>query len=162
MPPEIGLCYKSLADYWTSKDVLDVIKKHEKYLIINIGNEVGDDQVTNDQFRTGYENVVMQMRNAGIHTPFVIDAAEWGKNLDMLVATGQNIINSDPDHNIIFSVHMYWAISEGADAAFITNKLMESVNAGLPLIVGEFTAIFTRSIICDLDCDYNTIITSLQ
>jgi mannan endo-1,4-beta-mannosidase len=153
---------QNLVDYWTSSDVVKIIQKHEKYLIINIGNEVGNEQVTNDQFKTGYKSAVSQMRNAGIHVPLVIDAAEWGKNLDMLVSTGQDIIDNDPDHNLIFSVHMYWAVSEGADSTFITNKLKSAVDANLPLIVGEFTYEFTVDLKCNLICDYQTIIKDCQ
>jgi mannan endo-1,4-beta-mannosidase len=147
-----------MVDYWVSPEVVSVVKKHEKYLIINIGNEIGNEQVTNDQFKSGYITAVNRIRDAGIHTPLVIDAAEWGKNLDMLVSTGQELLNADPDHNLIFSVHMYWAISDGADAAYILNKLKESVDAGIPLIVGEFTYKFNTGTVCDNDCDYQSIL----
>lgn len=147
-----------MVDYWVSPEVVSVVKKHEKYLIINIGNEIGNELVTNEQFKSGYITAVNRIRAAGIHTPLVIDAAEWGKNLDMLVSTGQEIINADPDHNVIFSVHMYWAISDGADAAYILNKLKESVDANIPLIVGEFTYKFNLGTVCEYDCDYQSIL----
>ena len=153
---------QNLVNYWISPDVLSVIKKHEKYLIINIGNEVGSDQITNDQFTSGYSSVVLQMRNAGIHVPLVIDAATWGKNLDQLVATGQAIIANDPDHNLIFSVHMYWAISDGADSTYITDELLSSVNANIPLIVGEFSYKFAVDSTCDYTTNYQIILKDCQ
>ena len=50
------------------------------------------------------------MRNANIHTPLVIDAPDFGKNLDVLNASAQTLLDADPDHNLIFSVHLYWGI----------------------------------------------------
>ena len=53
-----------LVDYWTSPEVVEVLKKHEEYLIINIGNEVGA-QVSESDFKTGYETAIKRMREAG-------------------------------------------------------------------------------------------------
>lgn len=152
----------SVVQYWLRQDVIDIVKKHEKYLLVNIANECGDDQVSNDQFTAGYEAAVAQLRAAGIHTPLVIDAADWGKNLEMLVATGAYLIDKDPDKNLLFSVHMYWAISDGADAAFITNQLQAAVDANLPFIIGEFAAKFNQDVQCVIECDYKTIIQQCQ
>jgi len=87
--------------------VLEVLKKHQEYLIINIGNEVGA-QVSESEFKTGYEAAVKRMREAGIHVPLMIDGSDWGKNIDILQATGPYLINADPDKNLLFSVHMWW------------------------------------------------------
>ena len=66
-------------NYWRRPDVLQVIKKHEKYLLINIANEAGNHDVTEDQFRTEYKNAVDSLRAAGIKVPLIIDAAGWGR-----------------------------------------------------------------------------------
>ena len=153
---------QQLVDFWTSPDVLAVVKKHEKYFLLNIGNEVGDETVTDDQFKAGYESAINQIRNAGIKCPLVIDASDWGKNLAQLRNTGSYLINKDPEHNLLFSVHMYWAISDGADAQYIKNELQTSVNQNLPFIVGEFTYKFQREAGCDYETDYQTIIQVCQ
>ncbi len=152
----------TVVNYWLRQDVINVVKKHEKYLLVNIANECGDDQVTNDQFKSGYETAVAQLRAAGIHTPLVIDAADWGKNLEMLVATGSYLINKDPDKNLLFSVHTYWAIADGADEAFITGQFQAAVAANLPFIVGEYAAKFNQNVQCVIECDYKTIIKRCQ
>ncbi len=145
-------------DYWTSPEIAAVVKKHERYFLLNIANECGDETVTDDQFKTGYETAINKIRNAGIKCPLVIDASDWGKNLAQLRTTGSYIINADPEHNILFSVHLYWAISDGADEAYITTEFQQSVNIGLPFIVGEFTYKFNREGGCDYEADYKTII----
>jgi hypothetical protein len=130
---------QELVDYWVQPGVVELIQKHQDYLLVNIGNEVGDDKVKQDQFSSGYKNAVKRMRRAGIHTPLVIDAPDWGKNLDVLNATADKLIQADTDKNLIFSVHLYWSISGGADAGFIQSKLNAAVAHGYPLIVGEFS-----------------------
>ncbi|TAL67494.1 MAG: T9SS type A sorting domain-containing protein [Bacteroidetes bacterium] len=145
-------------NYWISPAVLNVVKKHEKYLLLNIANECGDDQVNDEMFKAGYEDAVNQIRAAGIKCPLVIDGSDWGKNLGQLRNTGQYLLNADSEHNLLFSVHMYWAVSDGANAAYITNEIQQSVNIELPFIIGEFSDKFNRDKGCNYETDYNTII----
>jgi mannan endo-1,4-beta-mannosidase len=128
-----------LVAYWTQQPIVNIIKKHQNYLLVNIGNEVGDENVSDAQFLAGYTGAVQQMRQAGIHTPLVIDAPDWGKKLTTLTATAASLLAADPDHNLIFSAHLYWGIANGANAQFIRTALADAVAANYPLIVGEFS-----------------------
>ena len=125
----------SLVNYWTRWDVVNVIKKHEQNILVNIGNEVGNGNVSNTTFRDGYKQAITKMRAAGIRTPLIIDATTWGQNIDQLQAVGPTLIAHDPSHNIMLSVHMWWV---DGSAAHINNELAQSVQLNLPLIVGEF------------------------
>lgn len=129
-----------LVAYWTQPAVVKIIKKHQAYLLVNIGGEVGD-RVSDTEFIQGYTRAIKTMRSAGIQTPLVIDASEWGKKLDILDATFARLIAADPHHNLLFSVHIYWPIAGGADAKFIRSRLQKSVALGYPLLVGEFSAV---------------------
>jgi mannan endo-1,4-beta-mannosidase len=152
-----------LADYWTRNDVLQVIFDAGGNLLVNIGNEVGDDTVGVNDFIDAYTPVIRKMRNAGIRTPLVIDAPDFGKNIDVFTDGGAaGLLDVDP--NLIFSVHTYWGISDGANAAFIESKFDDAVNAGYALIVGEFSkwgAFNATGSVCEGDgeCAYNTIMT---
>jgi hypothetical protein len=128
-----------LVDYWVQPEVVDIIQKHQAYLLLNIGNEVGDEKVTQSKFISGYKDAVKRMRKAGIHNPLVIDALDWGKDLEILNVTADKLTLPDPDKNLIFSVHLFWPKSSGVDADFIQSKLQEAVDHGYPLIVGEFS-----------------------
>lgn len=149
-------------DYWKRPDVIAVIKKHEKYLIINIANECGEYEVTDEMFKAGYESALTQLRTAGIHTPLVIDAADWGKNLAQLVRVGPYLMSKDPDKNVMFSVHTYWDKADGGDANFITTQFQAAVDAGMPLMVGEFAGLFNRGGACTYEADHETIIQRAQ
>mgnify|MGYP001271408551 CR=1 FL=1 len=132
-------------DYWTRDDIVEVIKKHQEYLLINIANECGDANVSFSDFRDKYTAAVKQMREAGIHVPLIIDGTDWGKNIDVLQSEGPALIAADPDHNLMFSVHMWWPQMWGYSEQTVINEIAESVNMELPLIVGEFGALWEES-----------------
>jgi mannan endo-1,4-beta-mannosidase len=128
-----------LVRYWTQPAVASIIRKHRSTLLVNIGNEVGDASVSQADFLAGVSDAVLRLRAAGIHAPLVIDAPDWGKDLGMLNRTADTLIAADPEGNLMFSVHLYWSLSCGADAAFIRSNLEQAVNLGYPLVVGEFS-----------------------
>lgn len=128
-----------LVSYWTRPQIVEIIAARQNTLLVNIGNEVGDDTIGSGQFIDGYRKAVQALRCAGIHTPLVIDAPDFGKNLDVLNAAAATLLDADPERNLIFSVHLYWGIADGADAQFISTKLNEAVALNYPLIVGEFS-----------------------
>lgn len=154
---------QELVDYWSQPAFVKLIQKHQEYLLVNIGNEVGD-EVSEAQFLAGYTNAIQAMRAAGIHTPLVIDGSDWGKSLDRLDATASTLLNTDPDNNLLFSVHLYWPKFGGADANFIRSKLQNSVSLAYPLIVGEFSSFGAwageKASICSPagEIDYQTIL----
>lgn len=134
----------TLVNYWIRPDVVNVIKKHQDYLLVNIGNEVGQD-VAEATFKADYESAVKKMREAGIHVPLVIDASSYGQSIDMLQACGPYLISADPDKNLMFSVHMWWPYMWGHTDQQVIDELAQSVNMNLPLIVGEFGHIWDET-----------------
>lgn len=151
-----------LGNYWTRNDVLGVIFKHSAHLLVNIGNEVGDDGVDANAWVSAYTPVIRKMRNAGIRTPLVIDAPDFGKSLEVIVDGAGPLL--DVDANLIFSVHPYWPKNNGATPAFIENQFTAAQNAGIALVLGEFSqwgAFNGDNSICigNGECDYLTIMT---
>ena len=130
---------QKLVDYWVQPEVVSLLQKHQAYLLLNIGNGIGDDKVSQAKFTSGYNDAVKRLRDASIHVPLVIDATDSGKDLSILSATADRLIQADPDKNLIFSVHPYWPKLAGNDANSIQSKLQAAVALGYPLIVGEFS-----------------------
>jgi mannan endo-1,4-beta-mannosidase len=89
-------------DFWIQKDVVAVIEKYQKYLLLNIANEAGTDTVSQQNFASTYGRLVKKMRSAGIRVPLIIDAANWGRNESYLLTNVKEILAADPLHNIIF------------------------------------------------------------
>jgi mannan endo-1,4-beta-mannosidase len=124
----------TVVDYWMQPDVLAVLEKHEAYLLLNIANEAGA-TVSQADFESTYTTAIARLRGAGLLLPLVIDGPGWGQDIDMLQATGPTLLERDPERNLLFSVHMWWADASGAR---VIAELQESVDMELPLIVGEF------------------------
>ncbi len=133
-----GADLQAVVDYWSRPDIVNVIKKHEEYLLLNIANEAGDASISADNFRTTYQAHVSQLRNAGIHVPLIIDGVDWGKNIDIEQSEGPALIQADPDHNLMFSVHMWWPYMWGYTDQRVIDEINQSVAMNLPLIIGEF------------------------
>ncbi len=140
-------------DYWTRPEVVDVLKKHEAYLLVNIANEAGDKDVTQQQFREQYQIAIRRIRETGLRSPLVIDASNWGQDIDILQSTGPSLLEADSLDNLLFSVHMWWPASDGSRKR-IKKEIKESVKMELPLIVGEFAPMAVK---CAEYIDYKTI-----
>ena len=123
-----------VVDYWTLPETVALIRKHEKYLLVNIANEAGQD-VPDDVFRDKYIEIIRRMRRAGIRVPLVVDASGWGRDYEQVLAVGPEIVAGDSLQNTIMSVH--WWHSDN-NASRITSALERSVELNLPFIVGEF------------------------
>ncbi|GAO31698.1 cellulase family glycosylhydrolase [Geofilum rubicundum] len=148
----------SLVDYWTRPDVVEVLKKHEEYLLLNIANECGGHEIKSDQFLQGYKKAIDRLRAVGLQCPLVIDASGWGQDLDILLETGPELLQHDPEHNLIFSVHMWWPAEDGSKQRII-HGIEQSVALNLPLIVGEFAPM---GVGCARSIDHITIMEQCQ
>jgi peptidoglycan/xylan/chitin deacetylase (PgdA/CDA1 family) len=129
--------FKDLTAYWTDPQTVKLIKKHEKYLFINYGNEIGDWQVVADDYTARYSSAVKAMRKAGIHVPIIIDAGKCGQDMNSYYACAEDISNADPDKNVIMSIHMWWTDN---NPGRIQDAIMTASYVKVPMIVGEFAA----------------------
>lgn len=136
-------------DYWLSEEMMQVIANHQQYLIINVGNEPGDEVVPAEDFFLAYNTIVTKMRAAGIRIPIMIDADMWGQSEKNLLEVGPRLLQADPEHNLLFSIHMWWPSElhnpETTGYATVEDRvrgvLKASVDKKLPLVVGEFAPV---------------------
>jgi len=130
--------------WWIGSDMKPMLMKYQKSIIINIANEPDDGTADVSTYTAANKNAVSKLRNAGLSCPLMIDAPGWGKDPEYFVAQGKSLINADPIHNLIFSVHTYWptrgAYGNYSDAQ-ITTYLSNLGNSGLPITLGEIAAI---------------------
>jgi mannan endo-1,4-beta-mannosidase len=128
---------QSLLDYWKRPDVIQVMEKYKKWVLLNIGNEVGP-KTSNEDFFGYYQDAIAQLREAGYKMPLIIDAADWGKDEENITSNWQKLMNLDPQKNLMFSVHLYWKenIAEELKTR-LDNLLNKVVNENIPLFFGE-------------------------
>jgi mannan endo-1,4-beta-mannosidase len=120
-------------DYWTS--VKSALDGQENYVVINIGNEPwGNTNYTG--WTAATKNAVIRMRGAGFHHALMVDAPNWGQDwTGTMQSNAASVFASDADRNTIFSIHMYGVYDTAAE---VQNYLNFFVNAGLPVVIGEF------------------------
>jgi mannan endo-1,4-beta-mannosidase len=124
--------------WWTQAPVVAVIKKHEKWMLLNIANESGDNNVSDSTFQSTYTSAITSLRNAGITVPLVIDGSGWGQKVEQLLTVAPALLAADPQKNVIFSWHEYTGGSQ--ENARITTSLEKSKTLGIVLINGEFAS----------------------
>jgi len=137
-----------LVDYWLEPGRADYLREFEDKIMLNIANEWGNSSTV---WRDAYKTAVTRLRNADINALIVIDAGgNCGQNPSAIQNYGQDIIDHDPQHNILFSQHMYafWRDNPNAPDIGTWNghapyaiqpELEDIVNQNLPLIIGEFS-----------------------
>lgn len=121
-----------IVEYWTSDDAVALIKRFEKHLIVNIANEASAS--SGSAFRSEYSAIVRAMREAGIHVPLMIDGSRCGRDYEVLLSQGKALLDADPDHNLIFSAHLYDPMSSSA----LGSLYEDFADAKLAFVVGEF------------------------
>jgi mannan endo-1,4-beta-mannosidase len=123
-----------LAQYYVD-DLSEVLEDFEPYLLVNIANEWGDYQSSAESWVQAYRQAISVLRDAGLNHTLVIDANDYGQRGRTIVDSGQQLLEFDPQHNILFSTHMYQAYE---NQQLILDVIRGAQNARLPLIVGEF------------------------
>lgn len=121
-------------DFWKRSDVISVMNKHKKWVLLNIANEAGNGSVTDDQFKTKYKDAITQLRNAGYTIPLIIDAANWGQNETQIINTWSEIFTHDPLKRVMFSVHTYWTSNQ---TARLDNLCTQVTTQNIPFVIGE-------------------------
>ena len=144
-----------VVDWWTQPEMVGIIQKYEKYLLINIANEAGK-YGEESEVKDVYANAITKMRNAGIHTPLVIDGSPFGQGAEVLFDNYHYWNDLDPDHNIIASIHMY---EDWLDKNKISTKLQQFIDMDIPVIVGEFSRSWWANDCC---IPYETILTECE
>jgi mannan endo-1,4-beta-mannosidase len=130
--------FDEILAFWLKPEILSVLKKHEKYLLLNFANELGNNVTTLETYKSEYKRAVEKLRAAGIKSPIVIDAPGCGQDETTMLQAGNYLINSDPLHNIIMSIHLWWVPQNNER---ITKLFTEAVRLNIPLIIGEFSGL---------------------
>jgi hypothetical protein len=83
------------------------------------------------------------MRTAGIKNTILIDAGGCGQNPGTLINYAQELLDFDPEKNILFAIHFYglWMTKEKSKQSwqfYVEDYLQQFKTKKIPVIVGEF------------------------
>jgi|GEM_PF-1218783 len=154
-----GTCEKEpsflefITDVWTDPANVAWLNEYEEYVILNIANEWGPGDSPADWkiWRDSYKTAITAIREAGINNMLVIDSPKCGQGPRAMEVYGQELLAHDPQHNLVFSIHMYgwWRTLDRANEVptpnsdkppwMAENELQTMLDLNLPVIVGEFS-----------------------
>ncbi|WP_238009957.1 cellulase family glycosylhydrolase [Dactylosporangium sp. AC04546] len=139
-------------DYWIS--IRRALIGQEKYAIVHVANEpyVLDNVRT---WPTDTMDSIRRLRAAGIRHTLMVDAPDWGQDLSFTMRDhAAEVFAADPDHNTVFSIHMYGAFFRATN---VHDYLGRYLAAKLPIAVTEFA--YTHH---DGDVDEDAIMSEAQ
>lgn len=116
-------------------DIKDALIGEEAYVIINIANEWVGSWDSGTWYK-GYSEAVAMLREAGLTHTLMIDAGGWGQYGKCIDDYGTTLLEEDPLHNLMFSVHMYG--TAGGSEKSIDDNMGYVLNNNLCLVIGEF------------------------
>ena len=142
------------ATYWIG--VASALKGQEDYVVINLGNEpFGNNAQVSATWATATSGAISRLRGAGLQHLIMADGPMWGQDWGNVMRDNTaSVLNADPLHNTVFSIHMYGVYNT---AAKINAYFDAFRTAGLPLVVGEFGNMHS-----DGDPDEDTIMAQAQ
>ncbi|MGN0594038.1 MAG: cellulase family glycosylhydrolase, partial [Hominimerdicola sp.] len=126
---------RDCANYWTQSDIKAVLNEYEKYVILNIANEWYGKHDQDGVWKSGYQEVIPTIRNAGINNMIMVDSAGWGQASDVLINDCTDVFNSDPNKNVVFSSHIYSCFTSDDK---VTSLIDGVLSKNVPLVIGEF------------------------
>jgi mannan endo-1,4-beta-mannosidase len=139
-------------EYWIS--VKSALAGQENYVVLNIGNEPYGNQ-NYASWTSDTSAAIGRLRGAGFQHAIMVDAPNWGQDWSFTMRdNAARVFAADSRRNTVFSIHMYGVFDTAAE---INDYLGRFVNAGLPVVVGEFG--FNHS---DGNPDEDTIMATAQ
>jgi hypothetical protein len=124
-------------DWYARDDVRAMLKKHERFIIIDAYGEPQYDDI--DKWRAEAKEALVHMRALGYTVPFTVYANQFGRGLPSLFDYGQEILAADPLHNTFLGWQAYWGNTGYYQQHYgytLTEAVDAIVDSGLPIQMG--------------------------
>jgi hypothetical protein len=124
-------------DWYARDDVRAMLKKHERFIIIDAYGEPQYDDI--DKWRAEAKEALVHMRALGYTVPFTVYANQFGRGLPSLFDYGQEILAADPLHNTFLGWQAYWGNNGYYQQHYgytLTEAVAAIVDSGLPIQMG--------------------------
>jgi mannan endo-1,4-beta-mannosidase len=154
-------------DWWTSPEILSILDKYRHSVIINFANEAlqvswqENPDLALLAFKNTYSSILSKLRaSSNFDFPILIDAPDCGQSSAIFSTsnTAIDLINADPKHNLIFSVHTYWYMYANNDSTQIATKTNNLLKAQIPFILGEIANQQDVDTMCQYNLNYKALL----
>lgn len=153
--------------WWTNSSVFPLLQKYRHSIIVNVANEAlyvnwtGNPAAALTSYKNTYETIINNLRNVtGFNFPIMIDAPDCGQNSDAFITsnTANQLINTDPEHNLIFSAHAYWYGYANNDSVQMISKINAVLAADIPFVLGEIANQQDDQTMCQYNLNYQPLL----
>jgi mannan endo-1,4-beta-mannosidase len=122
--------------WWNRPEIRSVVMKYQDYLLLHAYGEgayVCNDEAAQTRWLNETKPIISALRGYGYKCPLEILSCSWGQQLDILLKYGKELLNFDPEHNLLFGHQMY-AYTRPTDSTFAV-----ITGSGLPFLIGSCT-----------------------
>lgn len=119
-------------EWWNLPDVKAVLLKYQAWILPHAYGE-GAYRKNNTRWQRETKEVISDLRGYGYKFPIEILADQWGQSLETLLDHGGELVEFDPEHNLLLGNQMY---SQNHPDPETMSKIVKS---GLPIMVGTCT-----------------------
>jgi mannan endo-1,4-beta-mannosidase len=138
---KLGL--KQIVEHWLLPENVKLLNDYEEYVILNIANEWGPND---SSYFYCYKEAITRLRKSGVNNLIMIDAGgNVGQNPASIINYGESLLETDPQRNLMFSVHAYafWRTNDKVFSSWTPPNLVETTipklaKLNVPVMIGEF------------------------
>ena len=161
----------NLKTWWIQANVMNILQKYKESVIVNYANEAlffdfaSNPALALATYKRTYQNIITALRNiTGFNFPVMIDAPDCGTNTDAFITSNvaNSLIQSDPQHNLIFSAHTYWYGFANNDSAQMAAKINAVLAQNIPLVLGEVADLQDDANPCQYVLNYKPLLNFCQ
>jgi hypothetical protein len=127
---------------WNTPEVKMTAKNYESHLIIHAMGEAQFDGYADgadERWVKEAKQTIARFRSYGYTCPLDIMADSWGQNLSVLLRRGREVIESDPEKNVILGCQVYTpdGTLKGLGGVGIEEAIQAVARSGLPIQLGS-------------------------
>lgn len=133
------------SEWWSDPAVMAVLKKYESHLIFLAHGEgtydgwYGFGPESTARWLREAKGIIRKIRSCGYACPIEIYSNTWGQNLGLLLDHGREIIDSDPQKNVILGCQLYTTnalVNVKPGISSFEQAVQRIVQSGLPIQLG--------------------------
>jgi hypothetical protein len=122
---------------WARSEIRDVLMAHEKGLILDAFQEPDYDDVP--RWIKEAKAAISDLRSSGYSAPLTVLSNQYGRDLPAALAHGQELLDSDPQHNTILGWQAYWGKSgwyQKSSGMTLTEGVEKCATQAFPMQLG--------------------------
>ncbi len=148
-----------VAHVWLDAEVLPVLWKHRRHVLIEIVDRLGDDSMSDDEWINRYTTAVHTVHDNGLgEVPVVVKVPDDGTRASTLFGRGGSVLmTADPTHKLVLSIKMRPDPEGTYDAERIASVLQAASKVNFSILIDAFGP---KTQGCKADFPYKSVLSN--